>query len=399
MADETIGPAAASNAQENPSGPLPAHEGAPSESGAPSSIPATPAPAPVYTPEERMGADIARILKEVKLPEHRDAPVSGEHVPKREVKNIDAMLSAEATVPRAPEPPPLAAGTAPVSGVHTLKQDLQGVVREQKISIVRAVALEEDRRITDTAVIQPAQKPHSEWGKQVILGGLLLLALGGAALGGVYLVMSDRAARIPVQLPDSLLFSENTRTLALDDQSPTQVKSTIERARATLGASFGSITRIVPTYQGPEGQPRPVTLSEFLTALGTRPPERLLRALGDTFFFGLHAIDKNAPVLLLEVASYENAFAGMLEWEGNLNADLIPAYTAVPALIAGEGGLLQRRAFRDDVMRNFDVRELKDDSGAIVLYYAFPTRDLLFIAESPYSFTEVLNRLQAQQGL
>ena len=50
-------------------------------------------------------------------------------------------------------------------------------------------------------------------------------------------------------------------------------------------------------------------------------------------------------------------------------------------------------------MRNYDVRELTDDSGNIVLYYSFPTPNILVIAESPYSFTEILSRLQAEREL
>jgi hypothetical protein len=50
-------------------------------------------------------------------------------------------------------------------------------------------------------------------------------------------------------------------------------------------------------------------------------------------------------------------------------------------------------------MLNYDVRELKDDSGNVVLYYSFPTPNILVIAESPHSFTEVLSRLQAQREL
>ncbi len=50
-------------------------------------------------------------------------------------------------------------------------------------------------------------------------------------------------------------------------------------------------------------------------------------------------------------------------------------------------------------MRNYDVRALKDDAGQIQLYYSFPTRDILIIAESPYSFGEILSRLRADRRL
>ena len=50
-------------------------------------------------------------------------------------------------------------------------------------------------------------------------------------------------------------------------------------------------------------------------------------------------------------------------------------------------------------MGNYDVRALKDDAGEVQLYYSFPTQNILIIAGSPYSFPEILSRLQASRQL
>jgi len=110
-------------------------------------------------------------------------------------------------------------------------------------------------------------------------------------------------------------------------------------------------------------------------------------------------VDKNAPILIIPVTSHDHAFAAMLEWEKNLNADLSPLFTAVPTLKQDQNGLPVERTYEDLVMRNYDVRALKDDAGTIELYYSFPTQNILVIAESPYSFAEILSRLQAGRQL
>ncbi|MBI2088133.1 MAG: hypothetical protein HYT78_05230 [Deltaproteobacteria bacterium] len=157
----------------------------------------------------------------------------------------------------------------------------------------------------------------------------------------------------------------------------------------------------VVTELGTNGAPvqRPATLKEFFKALGTHAPDDLLRALSDTYFFGIHTVDKNAPVFVIPVVSYSRAFEGMLAWESSMNADLVPLFTAVPALRRDENDLPILRTFEDTVMNNYDVRQLKDDAGEVVLYYSFPTTQLLVIAESPYSFVEILSRLQAGRRL
>ena len=82
-----------------------------------------------------------------------------------------------------------------------------------------------------------------------------------------------------------------------------------------------------------------------------------------------------------------------------MNADLSPIFTAATPLIYNAEGLLVERTFEDAVMRNYDVRTLKDDSGVVQLYYSFPTRELLIISESSYSFAELLARLRAARKL
>ena len=144
---------------------------------------------------------------------------------------------------------------------------------------------------------------------------------------------------------------------------------------------------------------KPATLTEFFAAIGATAPESLMRALGEEFFFGIHTVDKNAPILVIQVESYDRAFDGMLTWESSMNGDLSPIFAAVPRLVMGTDGIQVERTFTDLVMRNYDVRALKDDAGVIQLFYSFPTRDLLVIAESPYTFTEILSRLQAGRRL
>jgi hypothetical protein len=143
----------------------------------------------------------------------------------------------------------------------------------------------------------------------------------------------------------------------------------------------------------------PVPFGQFLTALGTRAPIELAGALGDDFFFGIHTVDENAPIIIVPVTSYERAFAAMLEWEPYMNLDLEPLFTLMPQQTKDAQGAIVERKFEDTVMRNYDVRALKDDQGQIQLYYSFPTRNVLIIAESPYSFTEILSRLRADRRL
>jgi hypothetical protein len=279
--------------------------------------------------------------------------------------------------------------------MHTLRQDIQHVVKDQKMTLTRAAALEADRdRTPEAAVVPPAPRSRA---RGIVLAAFLLFLLGLAALFGVYYVQSSQNAA-PIVQNDSLLFAEQSVGLPITGRAPADLKQSLASARTNNNASLGSITRIVPLIGTTSAESRPATLSEFFSALGANPPSDLMRALGDQFFLGLHTVDKNAPVFVIPVTSYDRAFAGMLAWESTMNQDLAPLFTPVPQYV-NDNGIPTSRTFSDLVMRNYDVRALKDDSGNTELYYAFPTRGILIIAESPYTFAEVLTRLQASRHL
>ncbi len=347
-----------------------------------------------------IGDDIAQILKDVKLPERRNFKASAD---KREPPSTPTPPVVE---PAPKKIPPGPQERAIVTPLHTLKDDLQDVVRIRNMSAVRASALEQDKQRGQADLVPPPQPraiaQRSRRTFTYLFFALLLVALGAAALYGVDVVMQSKSVT-PAPQYASLIFSEQTETLPIDNTTPTSLKQTIAQARQASGAPLGSITRIVPTISTTTAagttSTTPATLAQFFAALGVQAPDGLLRGLGSDFFFGIHTVDINAPVFVIPVTSYDLAFAGMLTWESSMDQDLSPAFDAVPALTTGPDGLPTARTFTDAVMLNYDVRELKDDSGNVVLYYSFPTPNILVIAESPHSFTEVLSRLQAQREL
>jgi hypothetical protein len=372
-----------------------------------SSAPIPPAPLSSSRPkpfperDNAMQDDIQKILGSIKIPERRgqtpDEKQAEKQIPVAPIEEHlqkPAQVGAEQT-PEKPIAPP----------VHTLKDDIQHVVKVEKMSLVRAASLEEDRRLKEDA--DPAPQPGTEQrGKRtrtvLVVSGLLII-LGLAAILGVIIVMNQGGILPGSSGPTSLIFAEQNLLLPLDGAAPVSIKQQVAQLRTAQVGSLGSITRVVPTVSSvaKDGTTatRPATAQEFLQALDVSAPETLMRSLGPDFFFGMHSADKNAPVLIFSVLSYDNAFAAMLEWEHSMNGDLAPMFTPLPIYRTGADNIPHERTFGDAVIRNYDTRTLTDDGGTIQLYYSFPSSNLLVIAESPYTFGEVIARLRAQRRL
>lgn len=389
----------------------------PTESGTTPQSPQTHSDSPSASVgnENPLQNDIAKILSEVKLPERRN-PV----VPTRQYDTGVPQASqtsrvdiAPITAPHDPSKPSVAdialgvhEKEADVRPLHTLKDDLQNVVKEKKISLVRAAALEEEKRhrVSSKDLAQAVATRPKKFGIAVF-SSFILVGLGILALATVFIVMQERSGTSSTALgTNALLFSEQSIPLPLDELHPNDVRRSLGALREQTVLTLGAIMQVVPTIQGAnpmtnEVAPRPVTFGEFIQSIGANPPAELIRSVENDFFFGIHTVDERAPILVLQVKTYERAFAAMLEWEERMNADLTPVFTTVPRQTTSPDGAITERLFEDAIMRNYDVRQLKDDQGTVQLYYSFPSRNILIIAESPYSFTEVLSRLRADRRL
>lgn len=389
--------------------------------------PGEPVPAPVVAPakpahevDAGVQDDIARILGSVKLPE-RNAPSA----PKpKDPKTYDTSIGATSDIANAERAAlqaqvrdaavavndSLAAATArPTDNVrafHTLKDDLQDVVHRQKISVVRAAALQEEKKHRSGSLIPPEElaPPVKARRTAPIIATIILFLAGAVALAGAYFILQNRAIEAVAPVQSGILFAEQSVPLPLDTLEPTDVRREIANARGAGALSLGAILQIIPaiTQRDPasgEETMAPVSFGLFMDRIGASPPDELVRALDDDFFFGIHTVDENAPLFVIPVSSYERAFAGMLEWEKNMNADLAPMFAPVPMQTVGADGVIVERTFTDAVIQNYDVRVLRDENGMVQLYYSFPTRNILIIAESQYSFPELLSRLRADRRL
>jgi hypothetical protein len=376
--------------------------------------------------EDKLRHDIAQILEEVQLPERKTFKAEADKptADPAPVAPIATMVGAQASAKSesATESPTNAPSSEPsqadanqqkkqsqsiIRPLRTLKDDLGNIVESKKMSLVRAAALESDKVRPQKERIAEAtemQKKRSRRRTSVVVGIFILVGIGMLALGAVFLVDSQRRLDVAAPENNSLMFAEQTIALSMDDLSPREAKLLLAQARDQANVTLGSITRIVPLFtvaatEKTAATERLLTSSEFLTTLGSQAPPELTRALGTDFFVGIHAIDKTAPIMVFTVSSYERAFAAMLAWESTISDGLAPFYPAVFQDVRSSGNSLSIIQFEDAVVRNFDARILKDASGEVRFLYAFPTRGILIIAESPYSFVEALSRLQAERRL
>ena len=125
-----------------------------------------------------------------------------------------------------------------------------------------------------------------------------------------------------------------------------------------------------------------ISAGSFLEKLQSHAPDELTRSLSDNFLFGLHVLNVPQPFLILKTGYYQNAFAGMIAWENDLENDLGPIFIPQESELYASttAGLLQRRMkFEDLVVKNRDTRALRGANSKIIFLYSFPDKNTIVI--------------------
>jgi hypothetical protein len=199
----------------------------------------------------------------------------------------------------------------------------------------------------------------------------------------------------------------------VSDTSPsrTEIMNALQAAKKDTNISLGLIEWLYLTNQEQTAQ---LGITELLGIIAPQTPGEIMRVLTETYFLGLHSFDENQPFLLLQVDSYETAYAGMLTWENTLQSDLFPFFNRIAVPRATPPVIIEPIAtstssttpeapryrqqfiptsFVDKVVENRDTRAIVSDGGELLLLWTFLGRNTILITTNEYTLREVISRL------
>src|SRR3989338_7370367 len=252
-----------------------------------------PAQAESVEPPKKLRDDIASIINKIKLPERITLRMSGEKSKPPPPAPVPPTAEKEPEKTAAPRPEETPAQTPPQSGdapkepespssvasVHTLKDDLQNVVRDKKMSLVRAVALESEKKKGQEhlAIGAPSRKVIG-----IAIVAAILLALGLVAFVGVKSVLKQGVGNAQPATAPSLMFAEKTLPFPQETRTGIDLRRTLSAgARGIPNMSLGAIVHIVPTSSQPDADgaaaEQAMGIGEFLTAIGAQATPELIR--------------------------------------------------------------------------------------------------------------------------
>ncbi|MDO8579731.1 MAG: hypothetical protein Q7R72_02555 [bacterium] len=269
-----------------------------------------------------------------------------------------------------------------IKPVRTFKSDAEEAVRYKNVSTIDiAVAEQKKREATPIEYIEPRES-HPGIFIAVVITVILVIGVGWF----YWFKTSQTEKPEPIRASIETIIPYTTgSTLVLNSESDSLVLIGAKLNAANAG--LGNVYALVPTQNATST----VYADISLVFANVNMPDRLARSLASEYMIGTYTYDVNGPFIILKNTFFQNAFAGMLEWEKDMRNDLLsliqvshPSERSVTA---------NTDKFEDVVVSNIDARALRGNDGRIILAYIFADPETIVITTNENTLKYVLDRL------
>lgn len=295
--------------------------------------------------------------------------------------------------------------------IHTFQGDIASAIKNDNLSMIKVALAEKKRQEKQRLPLEidssnPIKKP-------IILAAIGIFFILALAFFTFFFMFSNE-----VQVPGTnqiivqpLIYTEKKTLIDLDQKDGDDTIRILKR-ELDEPLDLGQINHLVLTTGVGTGT-KNLETDELFTKLETNAPDSLLRSLGKNFLFGIYSFSPNDFFVLIPITSYDSAFAGMLQWEPDMEHDIgtivITEKKLAPITdVESETGetpsstqktsnqsFFSKRVWVDKVIDNKDTRVLINSNGSIAMLYTFLDKDNLLIASSDKALKEISFRLTA----
>ncbi len=279
--------------------------------------------------------------------------------------------------------------------LHTYKEDVKNLVKKRKISMVRALAMQSDKKTQvdgdELITISSADKQKGSNTIFFIISSILMFVLGIVAIFVAYSAHQKQLninSGVVTPIDKSLIFVEYRAKINITDRRNKDILRDLQKLRDQTNTTLGSITQILPQDSG-----KTITQQELIKRLGLSLPKQFIRLMdrGDNYMIGVHIADRNTPFILLTTTSYEHAFASMLEWEKVAERELQPFFSF------SNNNPVNQKA-ENIVIKNLNARVIRNSNNEIRFLYSFLDNKTLLITNNIYTLTEIAQRYKVRNA-
>lgn len=306
--------------------------------------------------------------------------------------------------------------------IRTFQADIADAIKNDNVSMIQMALSEkkrQEKRGNFEQAVEIKKNNNLFYTASIGIAILILIVFSGFIF---YITSGSKSSTNTVatnsQITEPLIYTEESIALNTNNRDSADIESLIRKEKE-VKLELGNMKSILLT-SGSGTSTQLLNTGDFLTLMRARVSDSLIRALDDNFLLGIYSFNPYDTFMVFRINSYDNAFAGMLQWENSMESDLggliitkritlAPPVVSIPttntvtasstakeatkATTTSQVGGFKRHIFIDKVLQNKDSRVLIDERGAILMLYSFLDKNTLVITSSDKALKEVLFRL------
>lgn len=281
----------------------------------------------------------------------------------------------------------------PVSGLKNLRTyqgDIEEIMGKEQTSISTIAIAEQERKIRDKKEDSPEEKYlNSNFRNRFfVISSLVLVLLGISAISYVYYIKSNNEK---IDVAQNSYILNYTEKESLDFNSIN--KDIFEEKIISFKKSFNKPINSVLYLEILNGKSKE-DIKKILNIISPNISSAFLRSLDENYMFGIFSYDTNEPYIILTTKDYGASYAGMLKWEETIYNDLGKIFQN-----SKTSENINLFTFRDESIKNKDLRILSDENQKTVLVYGFIDKNTIVITKNELIFGTILNKIMTSKTI
>ena len=277
-----------------------------------------------------------------------------------------------------------------VSALRTYELDAAKLMNKEKTSLVSINIAETKKHRAAISAVTTASRAMS------LYVSIILVVAGASVLALIYYYSQTKGAPPVVVKPDSIISADVFKDIDISGMNATSIITTLGNT-LSIQIPPTSLARF-NLQKNIAGIPKNITSKEFMETVASQAPPALIRSFEPDFAIGVYNGLSREPFIIFKVASYENAYAGMLLWEKTL-PDELGGFISVGAKVSASPFITPEptEIFEDKLVSNKDTRIWRNESGATAILYSFIDKNTLLITRDEAALKAISTKLVTTQ--
>lgn len=284
--------------------------------------------------------------------------------------------------------------------IRTYQSDAQEAIKMEHMSSVSMAVAQQRKKLKDQTISPSVRAPTNA--RLFLIVSLFFMFAGAGVFGFLYVKQRNNTVSQSnsIKAP-SLIMADSNVEFNLNGNNQNNAAKSLSEIINNASIKLNSIQNIYITENfSKEGKvlQKTVDSMKFLSLIGAKMPDSLLRSLTPEYMLGIHSWNSNQPFIILKTDSYENAFAGMLSWEKSMADELGDIFSLDrqdrgEEITNTEQILNDQKDFEDILIKNKNARALRNRVGDIYLIYSLPNKDTIIITTNTATVAELFDRI------